>query len=270
MKPIIRSLLPTLLAASLLSACASLDETLDPTSNWTAEELFLEGRESSRNGDYEGAIDYFEKLQARYPFGTYAQQAQLETAFAYYRYEEADAAIATLDRFIRTHPRHPYVDYAYYLKGVVNFSRNNDLLDRVLPSDPAKTDTASAIQAFRDFEYLVNQFPDSKYTDDAMQRMRFLRNNLAWYEVHVAQYYLRRKAFVAAAGRARYVLENYSASPATEPALAVMTQAYVKMDLEELARDSLRVLEYNYPDSIHISELENLVNSMPPKVAYQG
>ncbi|MEZ5584819.1 MAG: outer membrane protein assembly factor BamD, partial [Candidatus Competibacteraceae bacterium] len=169
-------------------------------------------------------------------------------------------AIAAADRFIRTFPRHPFVDYAYYMKGLINYSRDASLINRVVPSDPAKTDPGTAKQSFDDFAELVRKFPDSTYAEDARQRMVFLHNNLAAYEVNVADYYMRRGAYVAAANRAKYVLENYARTEAVPDALAVMTHAYVKLGLQDLAADSLRVLRANYPSSPHIPELIALLN----------
>jgi outer membrane protein assembly factor BamD len=225
--------------------------------------LYSEAKDELNSGNYETAIKYFEKLQARYPFGRYAQQAQLELIYAYYKSDEPDAAIAAADRFIRTYPRNPFVDYAYYLKGIVNFSRNTSLTDRIFPNDSTQTDTSTTLQSFNDFSELVRKFPQSKYAEDAKQRMLFLRNNLAAYEVRVANYYIRRKAYVAAVNRAKYVLMTYPRTPAVADALAAMTRAYVAMDMTGLAQDSLRVLTLNHPDSADIPELLALVNGTP-------
>jgi outer membrane protein assembly factor BamD len=248
-------LLLALLLASL-QGCSLLPEVKDKTEGWSANQLYTEGKDSLRKGDYEQAIEYFETLQARYPFGRYAQQAMLETAFAYYKFDEADQALAALDRFIRTYPRHPFVDYAYYLKGLVNFYRTTSIIDRVVPRDPTRTDTKAARQSYRDFEELVKRFPDSKYTNDAGDRMRFLHNNLATYEVNVADYYMRRGAYVAAANRGRYVLETYALAPAAEDAIAIMAQAYIKLGMYQLAYDAARVLRANVPDSEYLPTID--------------
>ncbi len=238
----------------VLHGCA-LFEAKDETEGWSAQRLYTEGKAKVREGEFETAITYFETLQGRYPFGRFAQQAQLELAYAYYRYEEPDAAIATLERYIRTYPRSPFVDYAYYLKGLVNFNRSTSLLDRFIPRDATRTDTSSARQSFDDFSELVRRFPESKYAVDAQQRMLYLRNNLAVYEINVADYYLRRGAYVAAANRGKYVLENFALSPATEDALAIMAYAYIEMDLTQLAEDAARVLRLNYPFSEHLGRI---------------
>ena len=243
-----------------LSGCGLLPEQIDETQDWSADRLYTEAKEAIDEGSYQTAIGYLEKLQARYPFGRYAQQAQLTLIYANYKDNEPDAAIAAADRFIRTNPRHPFVDYAYYLKGLVNYTRGENALSRVAPTDPAKTDTDSTRQAFNDFAELVQKFPNSNYAEDARQRMLFLHNQLAAYEVNVADYYLRRGAYVAAANRAQYVLENYARTSSVPDALAIMAKAYVKLELPDLATDSFRVLELNYPDSPHLPELTALLN----------
>lgn len=247
-----------------LSGCAWLSSTPeDPTANWSASQLHAAGRDAMRSGNYETAVDYFEKLQARYPFGRYAQQAQLDIAYSHYQSGEADEAIAAADRFIRTYPRHPVVDYAYYLRGLANYSRDVGILGRLLPSDPSRTDSQAAQQAFNDFAELVQIFPDSRYAEDAHQRMVFLRNSLAEYEINVARFYLERKSYVAAVNRSRYVLENYQTTPAAENALGIMAEAYHHLALNDLAQDSYRVLERNYPESAYLRRLDAVFRGQP-------
>jgi len=245
--------------AALLAGCALLPDPIDPTRDWSAQRLHAEARSAMSDGNYQTAIEYLDKIQARYPFGRYAQQAQLDTIYAQYKDNEPDAAIAAADRFIRANPRHPYVDYAYYMKGLANFERSSTIIDRLAPVDRAKTDTGTARQAYNDFAELVRKFPNSPYAEDARQRMLFLHNNLAAYEVNVADYYLRRGAYVAAVNRAKFVLENYARTPATEDALNIMTQAYIKMGMPQLAAGSLRVLERNFPQSPALPKLNALV-----------
>lgn len=247
------------LVAALLAGCSLLPEKIDETKGWSAQRLYSEAKDSMNDGNYQTALEYLDKIQARYPFGRYAQQAQLDTIFIQYRDNEPDAAIAAADRFIKANPRHPYVDYAYYMKGLVNFNRSNTLIERLAPTDRAKTDTNTARQSYNDFSELVRKFPDSKYAEDARQRMLFLHTSLAAYEVNVADYYLRRGAYVAAVNRAKYVLETYARTPASARALGIMTQAYVKMGMPQLAADSLRVLERNYPQSPDLPKLNALV-----------
>ena len=230
------------------AGCALLPEQIDDTKDWSANQLYSAAKKQLNSKNYEKAIDYFEKLEARYPFGRYAQQAQLEIAFAYYKYDEPDSAIAAADHFIKIYPRHHNVDYAWYIKGLTNYSRGKSVVDRMLPQDPSERDTFTMRQAYDDFSQLVKRYPDSIYANDAAQRMIHLRNNMAEYEVHVADYYMRRKAYVAAANRGKYVIENFQRTPAVPMALAVMVQAYRKLGVDDLAEDALRVLRLNHPD----------------------
>jgi outer membrane protein assembly factor BamD len=233
------------LTVLFILACASTPE--DELANLSANELYSRAKDALNSGDYETAINTFEKLEARYPFGKYAQQAQLEIAYAYFKFEEPDSAIATADRFIRNNPGNPHLDYAYYLKGLANYTRGASIIDRLAPREPSERDTRALRDAFNDFTQLVKKFPDSRYADDARQRLIYLHNQLAQYEINVARYYLQRGAYVAAANRARYVVENYQRAPAAQEALQVLIQAYSKMGLNDLADDTKRVLELNSP-----------------------
>jgi outer membrane protein assembly factor BamD len=240
----------------LVGGCGLLPEEQDETEDWSAQKLYSEARSALNDGDYGQAVKYYETLEARHPFGKLAQQAQLEIAYAYYKQEEPDAAIAALDRFIKLNPRHPNVDYAYYLKGLVNFNRGQGLVERYLPQDPAERDPGAALSSFEDFATLVRLYPDSPYAADATQRMLYLRNNLATHELQVARFYMDREAYVAASNRARYVVENYPRTPATPDALVVLATAYQKLGLNDFAEDALRVLRLNYPEHPDLAELE--------------
>ncbi len=254
----IRNLILVLLATATAAGCGLLPKE-DPTADWSAQKLYTEAKASLSSGDYEQAITYFEYLEARYPFGRYAQQAQLEIAYAYYKYDEPESAIAAAERFIQLYPRHPNVAYAYYLKGLANYNRGKGFVERYVPQDPSERDPGAALQAFQDFSELIKRFPDSKYAKDAGQRMVYLRNNLAQHEVHVADYYMRRRAYVAAANRGKHVIENYQRTPAVPDALVVMAKAYKQLGLNDLSDDALRVLRLNYPDHPGIAQVENLV-----------
>ena len=244
----LKHLMTLLLLAALLAGCASLDEEADGTKGWSADKLYEEARRNLQDANYERAIDLYEKLEARYPFGRHAQHALLESAYAYYKQDEPDTALATLDRFLKTYPRHPNLDYALYLKGLVNFNRGNSFIERLVRLDPSERDPGAARDAFFDFQELVRRFPDSRYAPDAAKRMHYLRNNLARYEVHVADYYMRRQAYVAAANRAQYVIEKFEKTPAIPDALEILIRAYRKLELDDLAQDALRVYELNYPE----------------------
>jgi outer membrane protein assembly factor BamD len=239
-----------LLAATLaLGGCGLLPEVKDETSGWSAQKLYAEAKDNLNSGNYERAVKLFETLESRYPFGRYAQQAQLEVAYAYYKDNEPISAIAACDRFIKLHPNHPNVDYAYYLKGLANFNDDLGLLGNLVKQDLSERDPRAARDAFLAFKELVTRFPDSKYAADSTARMKYLVNALAGNEVHVAKYYLKRKAWVAAANRAKEVLKTYPEAPALEEALAIMVVAYEKLELTDLRNDAQCVLTLNFPDS---------------------
>ena len=227
----------------------------DPTAGWSAKRLYDEARSALDSGNYQTAIEYYEKLDSRYPFGPYAQQGHMEIVYAYYKGDEPASAIAAADRFTKLHPRHPNVDYVYYVKGLTNFNQGKGMLHGILPTDDSQRDPGAARQAFNDFSELVQRFPESEYAADAAQRMVYLRNTLAEYELHVARYYMRREAYVAAANRAKYVIENYQRTPSVPDALVLMANAYREMELYDLSADALRVLEHNYPEHSAIPQL---------------
>jgi outer membrane protein assembly factor BamD len=245
-----RALGGVLLAAALtLGGCGLLPEVKDETAGWSAQKLYAEAKDNLNSGNYERAVKLFETLEARYPFGRYAQQAQLEVAYAYYKDNEPISAVAACDRFIKLHPNHPNVDYAYYLKGLANFNEDLGLLGKLVNQDLSERDPRAARDAFLAFKELVTRFPDSKYAADSAARMKYLVNALASNEVHVAKYYMKREAWVAAANRAKEVLKTYPEAPALEEALAIMVVAYDKLNLTDLRDDAQRVLTLNFPDS---------------------
>lgn len=242
-------ILALILLLGSLTACGLLPDEIDETKNWSASKLYYNAKESLDSGDYEKAVKTYEKLEARYPYGAYAQQAQLEIAYAYYRDNEPVSAVAACDRFIKLHPQHPNVDYAYYLKGLANFVEDQSLLARLSDQDMSERDPKAAREAFESFKELAQRFPESKYTPDAVARMKYLVNALAAHEVHVGRYYYKRGAYVAAANRGKYVLEHYQQSPALEEALVIMAHSYDKLGLDDLREDTLRVIRKNFPDS---------------------
>ena len=258
-----------LLLALLLitSGCSILPEQIDETKDWSANQLYAKAKKELADKNYEKAIEYFETLEARFPFGQYAQQAQLEIAYAYYKFDEPDLALAAADRFLKIYPRHPNVDYAWYIKGLINYNRGKTMIDRWLPQEPAERDTFSMRQSHDDFSQLVQRYPHSTYATDASQRIIFLRNNMAEYEIHVADYYMRRSAFVAAANRSKYVVENFQRTPAVEDALVIMVRAYRKLEVYDLADAAMRVLQLNYPDNPEIAWLKD---SRGYEIAKQG
>ena len=233
----------------LAAGCGLLPEETDETIGWSANKLYAEAKTAMGEGTYDKAIKYFEKLEARYPYGRYAQQAQLEVAYAYYKQQEKPQAIAACDRFIRLHPNHPNVDYAYYLKGLVNFNEDLGLLGHVSMQDLTERDPKAAAESFEDFKALVNKFPESKYAKDAGLRMAYLVNALASHEVHVANYYMRRGAYVAAVNRAQTAVKTYPDAPAIEEALFIIIKAYDALKMDDLRDDAERVMRRNFPNS---------------------
>jgi outer membrane protein assembly factor BamD len=238
----------------LVTGCGILNKEFDQTTDWSAAKLYNEAAGQLDAANYQRAIEYYEKLEARFPFGRYAMQGQLDLAYAYYKDEQPEAALAAADRFIKLYPQNPFVDYAYYLKGIVNYNRSVGFIDRFIPTDASQRDPGSALDAFQDFGELVRLFPNSKYAEDARQRMLYLRNNLAKNEVHVARYYMKRGAYVAAANRAQYVIERYQRTSAVEDALEVLIEAYRKLDENQLAADAERVLVMNREAGRFISD----------------
>jgi outer membrane protein assembly factor BamD len=237
--------------ALLLSGCGLLPEKVDETKDWSASKLYSEARDELSSGNYEKAVQYFEKLESRYPFGTYAQQAQMEVAYAYYRQGDQPQALAAVDRFIKLHPNHPNVDYMYYLRGLINFNDRVGFLDFLSKQDPSERDPKAAREAFDSFKQLAERFPDSKYTKDAVARMKYLVDAMAQYEVHVANYYYRRGAYLAAANRAQLAVSNYRDAPAIEEALFVMVRSYDALGLTKLRDDAERVMKKNFPNSVY-------------------
>ncbi|HET7776234.1 MAG TPA: outer membrane protein assembly factor BamD, partial [Azospira sp.] len=234
-----------------LSGCGLLPEVKDETSGWSANKLYTEAKEAMGEGSWEKAIKYFEKLESRYPYGRYAQQSQIEVAYAYFKSGESVSAIAACDRFIKLHPDHPNVDYVYYLKGLVTFNEDQGMMGHLSMQDQTERDPKGMRESFEAFKTLSARFPDSKYTPDAIQRMKYLVNAMASNEVHVARYYMKRKAYVAAANRAQIAIKNYPAAPAVEEALFVMVKAYDEMGMIDLRDDAERVMRKNFPNSVY-------------------
>lgn len=237
----------------LLSACGLFPDKSDATRDWSAARLYKEAKDELTSGNYEGAIKYYETLEARYPYGAYSQQSQLESAYAYFKQGEAASAVAAIDRFLKLHPNHPGVDYAYYLKGLVYFNEDVGLLGRLSGQDSTERDPKAARDSFDAFKELAQRFPESKYAPDGRARMKYLVNALASSEVHVARWYMRRGAYIAAANRAQFALLNYPETPATEEALYVMVKAYDALGMKDLRDDAERVLRKNFPKSAFLA-----------------
>jgi len=240
-----RFIIYTVLALSLV-ACSSAKDDIDPTAEWSAERFYLEARAELNNGNYLTAIEYYETLESRYPFGRYATQAQIDVAYAYYKFNEPDSAITAIDRFIKLHPRDPAVDYAYYLKGLVNFDRGGTILDVLSERDLSEFDKNILLTAYNDFRLLVQRFPDSKYVEDSSRRMIFLRDELARADFRVASYYASRDAWIAVANRTKYILQNYQGASVIRSTLELQLKAYQALEMDELARDTQRIIDLNF------------------------
>jgi len=238
-------------AAALLAACSSTPE--DPTAAWSPNKIYAEAKDELNSGAYEKAIPLFEKLEGRAAGTPLAQQAQLEKAYAQYKANDQASALATLDRFVKLHPSSPALDYAFYLKGIVNFNDNLGLLSFVSRQDLSERDQKAAKESFEAFKELATRFPDSRYAGDAKARMTYIVNSLAQYEVHVARYYYNRGAYVAAINRAQNAVTDYQGVPALEEALFIMVRSYDALGMTQLRDDARRVMEKNYPKSEYIT-----------------
>ena len=236
----------TLCALIILAGCGPAKDEVDPTADWSVEKFYLEARAELDDGNYLTAIEYYETLESRFPFGKYAMQAQIDVAYAYYKFDEPDSAITALDRFIKLHPRHPAVDYAYYLKGLVNFERGGTILDVIVNRDLSEFDRNLLLRAYNDFKLLTQRFPGSEYATDARKRMIFLRNELARSDFKIANYYASREAWVAVTGRTRFILLNYEGTDVIKRTLELQLKAYQKLGLEQLASDTQRIITLNF------------------------
>lgn len=246
-------LLISILIALMLVTISGCRKDKDIDDGRQASEMYSESKRYLDSKNWGRAIRSYQLLSTRFPFGRFTEQAQLELAYAYHKGGQPEAALSTADRFIRTYPSHPNVDYAYYVRGLTNYEQRVGFMERLMPSRVRDRDQTAARESFRDFDELIRRFPDSRYAPDARQRMVFLRNNLSFYELDVARYYLRRKAYVASANRARYAIENYPGSPELGDALEILHVSYTEMGLPELAEDTMKVMVLNYPDHPYVT-----------------
>lgn len=211
--------------------------------------LYQAAHNSLLKQDINAAIEEFELLESRYPFGRHAQQAQLELAYAYYKQNDTDNALRSINRFIQLNPQHPNLDYAYYLKGLITFDKGKSFIHFFLGRNPSNNDPTPLIEAFQTFSALIEKFPDSEYARDAQQRSVYLRNELAEYELNVADFYMRRGAYVASANRAKYIMENYQGAAVMPQAVAMLEKAYRKLGIDDLAQDTSRVFDQNFTEA---------------------
>ena len=243
------SLLAVLLLA-LAAGCASTED--EETAGWSAQRLYGEAKDAMSNKDWARAVRYLEKLEARYPYGRFAQQAQLEIAYAHWKDSERASAVAAVDRFIKMYPNHANADYAWYLKGLINFNDLTGMLTQMATPDMSDRDPKSTRESFNAFKEVVTRFPNSRYAADAAARMRYLVNALAGHEVHVARYYMKRGAYLAAANRAQYAIQHYSQAPAVEEAVFVLVKAYDALGMNDLRDAADRVMRTNFPESRYL------------------
>lgn len=245
-------LLTALLVAGLLAGCSSTSE--DKTANWSPNRIHSEAKDEINSGAYDKAVPLLEKLEGRAAGTPLAQQAQIDKAYAHYKAGEKAQAIATLDRFMKLHPASPALDYALYLKGLVNFNDNLGLFSFISRQDLSERDQKAAKDSFESFSELVTRFPESRYAQDARQRMTYIVNSLAQYEVHVARYYFQRGAYVAAISRAQVALSDYQGVPALEEALYILIQSYDALGMTQLRDDARRVMDTSYPQSAYLRD----------------
>jgi len=260
---LLHSLLVVMLTTTL-AGCSMFSKEDEVPPDQGERALYDTARKNLDNSNFDLAIKNLQLLEARYPFGPYAEQAQLELIYAHYRNYDHEEAVAAAERFIRLHPQHPNVDYAYYMKGLASFTESQGLLERFLPTDMTKRDPGPARQSFADFSQLLSRFPNSEYAADARARMVHLRNLLARYEINVANYYFKRRAHVAALNRGRYVVENFQETPAVPDGLAVMAQAYIILGMPELADNAIAALRRNYPQHPSLDEAGNFLAQYVP------
>ncbi|MFT6067629.1 MAG: outer membrane protein assembly factor BamD [Methylophilaceae bacterium] len=247
---LIQTLLLGLLISTFLNGCALFGDPteLDDTKGWQAQRIYEAGELAMADRDYDKALGYFKKLASRFPHGKYATQAKLEIIYANYKKDDPVSTIVAADRFIKLHPNHPNIDYAYYLKGLATFHERG-AFEKFTGQEINDRDPKSLKLSFAVFKELIERFPKSRYVKDSQFRMFYIVNTLAQHEMHVARYYMNRKAYLAALNRAKYVLEYYPKSETVEEALMTMVSAYDYMNLTDLKEDTIRVLKTNYPEN---------------------
>lgn len=236
-------------ACLLLSGCAGSDGQKDDSDIWSETKLYSEATEKLNDADFTKCGKYFEKLEARFPFGPYSQQAQINAAYCYWKAQEHTQALVAIDRFIKLHQGSPSLDYAYYLKGLISFNDDLGWMGKFTGQDLSERDPKAAKEAFEAFKAVVERFPDSKYAPDSLDRMRYIVNSLAEADVLVARYYYQRGAYLASANRAQLVIRDYDRAPAVEEALYLLVKSYEKLGMTDLSNDAARVFKLNFPDS---------------------
>ena len=248
-KSLISLLLGASVACLMLSGCAGGDGTKDDSDLWSETKLYSEATDKLKDADYAKCGKFFEKLEGRFPFGPYSQQAQINAAYCYWKGQEQAQAQVAIDRFIKLHQGSPNLDYGYYLKGLISFNDDLGWLGKFTGQDLSERDPKAAKEAFESFKVVAERFPDSKYAPDSLDRMRYIVNSLAEADVIVARFYFQRGAYLASANRAQLVIRDYDRAPAVEEALFILTKSYEKLGMTDLSNDAARVFKLNFPDS---------------------
>jgi len=252
--PVRASLVALFIVLAALSGCRS--HKAKEEKKVTPEALYKKAHKSLENYDFNGAIKTYEQLTARFPFTDEARQARLDLIYAYYRAGENESAIDAADTFIRENPTHPRVDYAWYVKGLVDFDKTPNAIESLFRADLSKRPPSNARKSFAAFKTVVEQYPKSEYAHDSLQRMVYLRDRLASYEVHVARFYFKRGAYLAAAQRAKAAIDQYDGAPAQREALEILIRCYDHLNLEPLAKQSREVYAANYSATVSVAEAE--------------
>ena len=253
-RPVLRSLFAIIVLPLFFTGCGWFGDKLASQKNWTVEQFYSNAKAELDSGNFQGAVKLYEALEARYPFGRYTQQAQLDVAYANYKDNETAQAVSAADRFMKLHPNHPNLDYALYVKGLAYFKPDLGMFGQLLNLDPAERDPKALRDSFDVFKDLVTRFPDSAYTDDSRGRMAYLVNTLAKHDLAVARYYYARGGYLAAVNRAQTVITRFPQAPVTEEALVISVQSYEKLGMKDLADASRRVLEKNFPHNTMVSK----------------
>ena len=251
--------LAALLMAAMLGGCGLFADKVDERKGWSAEQFYAAAKEQFDAGNWEAAVKIYEQLESKFPFGRFAQQAQIEIAYCYFKQGETAQAISAIDKFVKLHPNHPNLDYAVYLRGLVNFKEDLGPLTRIVAQDLADRDPKAARESFESFKDLVTRFPESRYAPDSRERMAYLVEALARHEIHVARYYLSRGAWLAAANRAQDALKRYANAPVQQEALEILVESYDRLGLPQLRDDAKKVLALNFPDDRLAQQGQNRV-----------
>ena len=252
----IRLVMPLVVGVMIsVTGCSSSDDSEQRAAlaNMGSQQMYDNAKRNMQNGNLGAASTALSELDSRYPFGPLSNQVQLDLIYSYYKSGKIDETLATIDRFIRLNPNHSDVDYAFYMRGLTNMEADANMFQQLMQIDRSDRDPSKSREAFTDFRRLIQQYPDSKYAADAKKRMVFIKERLAKYEIAIARFYMRREAFVAAANRGRYVLENYSNTDQVQEALEIMVSSYDQLGLTELKENAMQTLRLNFPDSDFIS-----------------